>query len=98
MAQWSVGLLLFWCASELEAVAYNFLILLPVCAQSHKNVFLPIAEELGRRGHRVTFFSTQPPRGSPMENVREVFAPEIEDVLHSETPNMFEARKYRKSL
>ena len=73
-----------------KSEAYNFLILLPVCAQSHKNVFLPIAEELGRRGHYVTFFSTQPPRGPPMENVREVFGSEIEDLLHSETPNLFE--------
>lgn len=33
--------------------SYNILMLLPVSSKSHRNVFLPVAEALADRGHKV---------------------------------------------
>jgi len=41
-----------------EVHSYNILLMLPFGAKSHKNVFDPIAEELGKRGHQITMMSS----------------------------------------
>ncbi|CAL4124093.1 unnamed protein product, partial [Meganyctiphanes norvegica] len=41
--------------------SYKILMLLPVGSKSHRNVFLPLAEALAERGHKVVMVQNQPP-------------------------------------
>jgi len=41
--------------------SYNILMLLPVSSKSHRNVFMPLATALTKRGHKITMVSNHPP-------------------------------------
>nr|XP_045608557.1 UDP-glycosyltransferase UGT5-like [Procambarus clarkii] len=52
--------------------SYNILMLLPMSTRSHRNVFLPLAEALADRGHKVVMLTNQPPTATH-ENITEVY-------------------------
>nr|XP_027216417.1 UDP-glucuronosyltransferase 2B10-like [Penaeus vannamei] len=41
--------------------SYKILMLLPVSSKSHRNVFLPVAEGLADRGHKIVILANHPP-------------------------------------
>ncbi|XP_076063027.1 UDP-glucosyltransferase 2-like [Oratosquilla oratoria] len=70
--------------------SYKILILLPVASKSHRNVFMPIANALADRGHKVVMLSNLPPTTKH---------PNIHEVCHglkdfdTDSINVFEIRK-----
>ncbi|KAK8720021.1 hypothetical protein OTU49_013624 [Cherax quadricarinatus] len=60
-------------AGELAAPerSYKILMLLPVSTTSHKNFFMPLAEALGDRGHKVVML-TNDPKSSKHPNIYEI--------------------------
>ncbi|XP_076055548.1 UDP-glucosyltransferase 2-like [Oratosquilla oratoria] len=55
-----------------EGESYKILMLLPISSKSHRNLFMPIAEGLAERGHKVTMLSNHPPASSHA-NVHEIY-------------------------
>ncbi|KAK8724734.1 hypothetical protein OTU49_017491, partial [Cherax quadricarinatus] len=53
--------------------SYKILMLLPVSARSHRNVFNPLAEALADRGHKIVMLTNQPKSSKH---------PNIEDIPH----------------
>ncbi|XP_050695149.1 UDP-glycosyltransferase UGT5-like [Eriocheir sinensis] len=51
--------------------SYNILMLLPVASYSHMNMFMPLAEALADRGHKIVML-TNLPRMSNNPNIREI--------------------------
>ncbi|XP_042233281.1 UDP-glycosyltransferase UGT5-like [Homarus americanus] len=70
--------------------SYKILMLLPVSSKSHRNVFMPIAEALADRGHKVVML-TNHPKSSKHPNIFEV--PHGLPQFREENMNMFEMRK-----
>ncbi|XP_069959565.1 UDP-glycosyltransferase UGT5-like isoform X1 [Cherax quadricarinatus] len=70
--------------------SYKILMLLPVSSRSHRNVFMPLAEALADRGHKIVMLTNQPKSSKH---------PNIEDNTHDlpyfkdENINFFENRK-----
>ncbi|XP_069945347.1 UDP-glycosyltransferase UGT5 isoform X2 [Cherax quadricarinatus] len=60
-------------AGELAAPErlYKILMLLPVSSKSHRNVFMPLAEALADRGHKIVML-TNHPKSSKHPNIQEV--------------------------
>ncbi|KAG0730425.1 2-hydroxyacylsphingosine 1-beta-galactosyltransferase [Chionoecetes opilio] len=50
---------------------YKILMLLPVASKSHRNVFLPLAEALADRGHKIVMLTNLPP-ASKNPNIMEI--------------------------
>jgi len=55
----------------------NLLVVVPMPARSHQNLFDPIAQELARRGHQVTYISPFKLK-NPEKNVKQILVPPIE--------------------
>ncbi|XP_069959609.1 UDP-glycosyltransferase UGT5-like isoform X1 [Cherax quadricarinatus] len=64
---------------------YKILVLLPVSSQSHKNVFIPLAEALADRGHQVTMLSNSP-KSTNHPNITDI----SHGLQHFQNINMFE--------
>nr|XP_053653641.1 UDP-glycosyltransferase UGT5-like isoform X1 [Cherax quadricarinatus] len=70
--------------------SYKILMLLPVSSKSHRNVFMPLAEALADRGHKIVML-TNHPKSSKNPNIHEVthgLPHYTEDKI-----NMFDTRK-----
>jgi len=65
----------------------HFLMLLPFSTKSHRNVFMPLATALCKRGHKITMLSNHPPHDTN-ENITYL----MHDLEHfrAERGNMFE--------
>ncbi|XP_037792841.1 uncharacterized protein LOC119588212 [Penaeus monodon] len=70
--------------------SYKILMLLPVSSKSHRNVFMPIAEALADRGHKIVMLVNHPP-ASKHPNIQEINH-ELTD-FREENMNMFETRE-----
>ncbi|KAK8724713.1 hypothetical protein OTU49_011232 [Cherax quadricarinatus] len=70
--------------------SYKILMLLPVSSKSHRNVFMPLAEALADRGHKIVML-TNHPKSSKNPNIHEVHhgLPHFKE----DNINMFSARK-----
>ncbi|KAK8724695.1 hypothetical protein OTU49_011227 [Cherax quadricarinatus] len=70
--------------------SYKILMLLPVSSKSHKNVFMPLAEALADRGHKIVMLTNQP-KSSKHPNIEDIHL----DVpyFRIENLNVFEERK-----
>ncbi|KAK3860902.1 hypothetical protein Pcinc_033082 [Petrolisthes cinctipes] len=72
--------------------SYKILMLLPISSKSHRNVFIPVAEALAERGHKIVMMSnTAKPMNHP--NIHE-FDHGVPD-FNEDNINMFEARKQK---
>ncbi|XP_053653649.2 UDP-glycosyltransferase UGT5 [Cherax quadricarinatus] len=68
---------------------YKILMLLPASSRSHRNIFMPLAEALADRGHKIVML-TNHPKSSKHPNIREV----DHDLPHFKEDhiNMFDTR------
>ncbi|XP_042887614.1 uncharacterized protein LOC122263301 [Penaeus japonicus] len=70
--------------------SYKILMLLPVSSKSHRNVFMPVAEALADRGHKIVMLANHPPA---------LKHPNVQEINHGlpyfreENLNMFETRE-----
>lgn len=70
--------------------SYKILMLLPVSSKSHRNVFMPVAEALAKRGHKIVMLSNNP-KSSRHPNIYE-FEHGLPD-FNTDNMNMFDIRK-----
>nr|XP_045604546.1 UDP-glycosyltransferase UGT5-like [Procambarus clarkii] len=70
--------------------SYKILMLLPVSSKSHRNVFMPLAEALAIRGHKIVML-TNHPKSTKHPNIHEV--PHGLTHFREDNINMFDSRK-----
>ncbi|XP_045118669.1 UDP-glycosyltransferase UGT5-like [Portunus trituberculatus] len=70
--------------------SYKILMLLPMSSKSHRNVFMPLAEALANRGHKIVMVSGMPP-ASKHPNILEIN--HGMQHMNEGTKNMFDLRK-----
>ncbi|XP_053649663.1 UDP-glycosyltransferase UGT5 isoform X3 [Cherax quadricarinatus] len=70
--------------------SYKILMLLPVGSRSHRNVFMPLAEALAERGHKIVML-TNHPKSSKHPNIYETT--HALDIMKEDKVNMFDRRK-----
>ncbi|KAK8724684.1 hypothetical protein OTU49_011220 [Cherax quadricarinatus] len=70
--------------------SYKILMLLPVSTRSHRNVFMPLAEALADRGHKIVMLTNQP-KSSKHPNIEDI--PHDLPYFREEDINFFENSK-----
>ncbi|XP_069937502.1 uncharacterized protein [Cherax quadricarinatus] len=70
--------------------SYKILMLLPVSTRSHRNIFMPLAEALADRGHKILMLTNQP-KSSKHLNIEDI--PHDLPYFKEDNINVFDKRK-----
>nr|XP_053653646.1 UDP-glycosyltransferase UGT5-like [Cherax quadricarinatus] len=70
--------------------SYKILMLLPVSTKSHRNIFMPLAEALADRGHKILMLTNQP-KSSKHLNIEDI--PHDLPYFREDNINVFDKRK-----
>jgi len=91
--QFSYAVLLFVTTLMVDQVnSANILVLTFFSTKSHKLTYLPLIEELGKRGHNVTMISPVKPM-KEMKNVHEIFTFDVDALLKRSNFNGFDMKE-----
>lgn len=95
MNQTKYFVILLFCVTTLvvdHAYTANILVVAFFSIKSHKLTYLPLIEELGKRGHNITLVTPIKPVKT-MKNVKEIFTLDVDKIFQANQFDAFEAKE-----